>query len=92
MRVWLVIKEDRHVDIHVQVWLDQDAAIAAAKLYVRTVDRLNQLEEQQGSEQLTRPMLEAGWVYHATTGDDGPRVRVQETTTCGSWPAGSIGG
>jgi hypothetical protein len=92
MRVWLVIIEDPHLDVHVRVWMDREAALEQAKMRARELDRSDQLEEKQGSEELTRGMLEAGWVYFATTGPDGATIKVTETTTCGPWPQGSIGG
>lgn len=93
MRVWVVLVEDRHIDVRVFVYLDAVAAVVRAKQLVRQHDRSEgELEEQEGSEQLTRNMIQDGWLYHATTGDDGARVRVMETTAIGPWPRGSIGG
>ena len=91
MRLWVVILEDRHIDVMVEIWLDGEAAVERAKALAREYDQHNELKEDE-SDGLTRNMVKSGWVYHATTGDDGAKVRVQVQNTKGPWPQGGIGG
>jgi hypothetical protein len=68
MKVYLVILEDRHTDVEVQVY-----ATAAAALR-RTIQIMEQYDYTPDEPDEEIP----GWMYHATLSCEGDCVRVEE--------------
>lgn len=91
MTVFVVIEEDRHYDTSVRVYTNYGLAMHYSKARARQLaERYQELEEAEG-DKLTTDMRNAGWIYHATTGDDGAKLRLVRTITQESAPGG-IGG
>ena len=84
MKVYVVIVEDPHVDVEVDVYTDQDAAIRAARdvvqQYVDDGDVCTSEDcEDHGerSEELNESMVADGWVFHHNM-NEADSVRVVE--------------
>lgn len=76
MQVFVVIHEDRHADVEVQVFTTMATAIDAAKTVVtECTDPHTWFEEA-----LNDRMRAGGWVYSAIYGTEGDGVRVVERT------------
>ncbi len=68
MNVYLVILEDRHTDVQVEVFATKDAALARASQIVE--------EYEYTPPDPDRPV--EGWPFHATLSGEGDRVRVEK--------------
>ena len=68
MKVFLVIIEDRHVDVEVQVFSEKRDAIRVANGIVHLYD----YEPEEPDEPVD------GWIFHATLSCEGACVRVKE--------------
>lgn len=72
--VFVVITQDRHVDIDVTLFTTADAAISYARKEVR--DNLRYSDDLD--EDLTDNMRAAGWLYYGCYSCEGDCVRVVE--------------
>lgn len=70
MDLYVAIIEDRHSDVGVDVFSDEDTAIAWARKMAHA--------SASGSvdETLTKSMKDAGWVYFGSYSSEGDSVRV----------------
>lgn len=70
MKVYLLIIEDRHIDVEVEVYLNKEKAINKAKMTAAIAVEYShgEIEEQQ---------IE-GWLYFARYSVEGDCIRVEE--------------
>jgi hypothetical protein len=68
MKVYLIIIEDRHVDVEVEVYATAKAALDRARWIVARYD----YTPEEPDEEI------AGWLYHATLSREGDCLRVAE--------------
>jgi hypothetical protein len=78
MIVYLVIIEDRHSDVDIEVWLDETKAIERGKSLALEYANGNPNELE---EYLTTPMIESGWLYNVTYSCEGDSISVQKKET-----------
>jgi hypothetical protein len=75
MTVYLVIIEDRHIDVEVEVWADGTKAIQRGKEIALEYAG----DPKNVKEYLTPSMIKSGWLYNATYSCEDDCVRVQKT-------------
>jgi len=68
MKIWLAILDDRHFDMLIVPCGTADAAR-------RKVEVWKQVEIDHGGE--WKETVIQGWLYYASAGDDGPKVRIE---------------
>jgi hypothetical protein len=68
MKVYLVILEDRHADVQVEVYATLAAALRRA---IKIMEQYGFTPEEPDAEI-------PGWLFHATLSHEGDRVRVEE--------------
>lgn len=71
--IYLVILEDRHIDVEVTPFRDRDAAIARAREIAAEESRSDSSYE---ISELTPDMLDDGWLFHAVYSVEDDSVRV----------------
>lgn len=69
--IWIVITEDRHIDVDARPYSTMPAALSAAREW--TSDQRNVVETE-----LTDAMARDGWVFYQEYGTEGDCVRVVE--------------
>lgn len=80
MKLWVVLIEDRHSDVEVEVWLSRDEALErAAELVVE----YSRYPEDLSSGDLNDAMIQSGWIFYMRYSGEGDCVRVVETETRG---------
>ena len=67
MQVFLVILENRHTDVQVEVFSDEAKAVERAKAIVEDYD----YEPEEPDEEID------GWIFNATLSPEGDAVRVE---------------
>ena len=72
MTVYIVMIEDRHTDVEVEVYSDETRAIARGKELAQEYAGAGNEEEY-----LTTEMVKSGWLYNATYSCEGDSVSVQ---------------
>lgn len=71
MTIWIVIIEDRHIDVDVRPFTSMPAAAGAAHEWVSDQRDVTELE-------ITEGMAADGWVLYLEYGTEGDGVRVVE--------------
>lgn len=73
MKVWVVIFQDSHFDVEVEVWNGPEGARMRAWEWMREIcgDRAH--------VEMNQRMVQAGWVLNLESYEDGPSVRVVES-------------
>ena len=74
-RLFIVIIEDRHTDVQVELWLEEAEAITRARTVAK--ERWSAESGVPYSEKLSGPMKKAGWLFHVTYSGEGDAVRVE---------------
>lgn len=78
MRVYIVIIEDRHSDIEVKVFEPgSEGMLRALQCARRAAEEMSQGRPEDIRMQLTKPMVDDGWVWNASVGPEGDAVRVE---------------
>jgi len=75
--VAVVVTEDRHSDVGVEVFNVMDEAIAWAKSRAREYAGYNHHRITEADEELTGPMIVDGWVYNCVYSHEGDAIRVE---------------
>lgn len=77
MKIYIVIIEDRHVDVEVEPFSTAELAIEYAK-EARGANCRHPEDIEEG--EITQDMRDEGWLYHSTYSSEGDSVRVVERT------------
>lgn len=72
--IYVVMIEDRHVDVEVELFVNKERAIERAKEIFNEEDRYSNGKE----EKLSPTMVEDGWVYFAIYSCESDSIRVLE--------------
>lgn len=70
--IWIVLIEDRHIDVKALPFSSKDRAIEVARAWAGLPDR--------DEPALTGRMIKDGWVFLVTYGTEGDRIRVVKRT------------
>ena len=80
--VAVVIYEDRHTDVKVEVFFNEQEAVAKARAFALDSAWPNAPTETL-TDDLTADMRAGGWVYYGLYSDEGDSVRVVTVTVQG---------
>ena len=80
--VAVVIYEDRHADVKVEVFLNEQDAVAKARAFALASARPDAPTETL-TDDLTADMRADGWLYSGLYSDEGDSVRVVTVTVQG---------
>lgn len=72
--IYVVMIEDRHVDVEVELFISKERAIERAREIFNEEDRYSDGKD----EKLSPSMIEDGWVYFAIYSCESDSVRVME--------------
>lgn len=83
-QVFVIVIEERHSDVEVEVWLNLDAAIVRAREVAEENARGGEIDADSPGYGLAPDWRgSGGWMYWLGWGEEGDSVRVQAVTVQG---------
>jgi hypothetical protein len=83
MDIYVLICEDRHIDVFVRVFSSLNIAIAYAEDFMKNNARF---PEEIQHEKLSYGMQNDGWVYYATYSSEEDSVRIEKGKIVTTYP------
>lgn len=75
---YVVMIEDRHTDVEVELFISKEKAIKRAKTIFNEYKYEDDEDEDMGETELDFEAIEDGWIYSAIYSSEGDKVSVRE--------------